>query len=182
MELNRDQYERIGRWLDGEALDLSPEERAVAREVQAGEAALKAIMGEPSVPARAMARAARRMDAALAAPAARRRIPRGRYVAVAASGAAVAAAIVIVSISGLLAPRAVPPPADTSVPTYVWVGAMEEPPGGEAIHLLAREVDRFAAELTASRPPPAVDWQIDSVQRELDNFWQDGPAWEAPEG
>jgi hypothetical protein len=184
MELNSEQYERIARWLDGEAVELAPEERAAAREVRAGEAGLKAALGEPAAPARAMERASRRLRAALSARpgAAARRAVRGRYIAVAAAGAAVAAALVIVSALGLRAPQPAWPAGDVSVPTYVWVGTLEDPPGGVAIHMLAREVDRFAADLAVSRAPSVMDWQIDSVQHELDNFWQEEPSWEPPEG
>jgi hypothetical protein len=190
MELNSEQYERIGRWLDGERVELAPEELAAAQEVRAGESALKAALGEPAFPRRAMARVSRRMQAALAArPAARGRwvgdtprAVRGRYIGVAAAGAAVAAALILAWAVRLHQPQVPLPPGGGSIPLDEWVRAMEVPPGGDAIHLLAREVDRFEAELAVSWTPPALDWQMDSVQDDINNFWQDDPPWEVPEG
>lgn len=182
MELNSEQYERIARRLDGERTELSPAEQAAAMEIVADEATLAVALGEPVVPARAMARASRRLQASLAArPAVTQRHAatarpgvRGRFIAVVAAGAAVAAAILMVWAFRAREPQA-PTPSDVPVDYLVRV------PGGEAIQSLAREVDRFEADLAVSRAPAVVDWQIDSVQHEIDTFWQDEAPWEVPE-
>jgi hypothetical protein len=177
MELNSEQYERIARWLDGEGVALSGEELAAAGEVRSGEAVLRARLGEAAVPARAMARARRRLRAAAAG----RPAVRGRFIGVAAAGAALAASIVVAWALRAGGPAPLPQPGGGAVPVAVWLGAMEVPPGGEAIHLLAGELDRFEAELAISRTPATVDWQLDTVQQEIDSFWQDEPSWETPE-
>jgi len=176
MELNSEQYERIARRLDGETVELTAEEQAAASEIQSGEAALRRSLGEEAVPARALARARRQVRAATG----RRFVARARFVGVAAAGLAVAAAIVIAWAIRLHGPPA--PHARPAVPAEVWAQAIAEPPGGEAIQFLSRELDRFEAELAVSRPPASEDWQIDSVQREIDTFWRDEPSVEIPEG
>ena len=175
MELRSEQYERIALRLDGEAVDLTAEELAAAREIQAGEAALQRSLGAPAVPARALARARRQLRAATG----RRIAVRARFVGVAAAGVAIAAAIVVAWAIRLHGPPA--PPTLPAVPPEVWAQAIAEPPGGEAIQFLSRELDRFEAELAVSKPP-SVDWQIDSVQHEIDNFWREEPPVEVPEG
>ncbi len=169
MELNGDQYERIGLWLDGEAVELTPEEQAVAREIRAGEASLAGAMGAAAVPGKAMRRARR----AIRSAAGRRWAVRARFVAVAGAGAAVAATILVAWAIRLQTATTPAPGRESDMDA--WVQAIQEPPGGAAIHQLARELDRFEAELAVSRPPEIVDWQIDSVQQAIDSFWQDEP-------
>jgi len=153
MELNSEQYERIGLWLDGEAVELTPEEQAVAREIRAGEASLAGAMREPAVPGKTMRRARR----AIRSAAGRRWAVRARFIAVAGAGAAVAAAILVAwAIRLQTATMNGSSPQGTDL-VDAWVQATQEPPGREAIHQLSRELDRFEADLAVSHPPETVD-------------------------
>jgi hypothetical protein len=196
MELSREQHERLASLLDGEAgggdsswppsadgQGLSEEEQAVLREIRVGEASLNAALGEPAVPPQAMARAMRRMRAALAARPAGEAAParrvRGPFVGIAAAGAAVAAAILLIGIvhRAVIPTKTESPVAGTEATFEYMVGV----PGGEAIQSLAREVERFEAELAVTQTPLGVDWQIDSVQNEIDSFWDDSLAGQTPQ-
>jgi hypothetical protein len=102
-----------------------------------------------------------------------------------AAGAAVAAAILIALMARLASPPGRPVDshpgdqiANADVPLDVW---MTGPPGGEAIHLLAGQLDQFEADLSVSKPVPVMDRQIDSIQRDIDNFWTEDSSSEAPQ-
>ena len=177
MALTEEQYERIGRWLDGESVELSANERAAAEEIRGAEAHLAGPMRDVEVPARAMARARRRLVAATARPALR-----VRFVGIAAGAAAVAAAVVIALLTFLAEPDSRKPDRnqadDQTIPVEVWVAAVQQTPGGDDIALLADELDKLEAELAWSETAQPLDRQIESLARELDQFWlEDSPDW-----
>ena len=177
MALTEEQYERIARWLDGESVELSAEERAAAEEVRGAEARLAGPMREVEVPARAMARARRRLAAATARP-----TLRARRVAVAAGAAAVAAAAVIALLMFLGGPERQKADrdlvGDQTIPVEVWVATVQQTPGGDDIALLADELDKLEAELAWSESAQPLDRQIESLTRELEQFWlEDSPDW-----
>ena len=179
MELNEKQYERIALWLDGQPADLTADERAAAEEIRSGEAALRIAMPVEAVPARAMAAARRKVRAATV----RHIAVRGRFIGVAAAGAAVAAALVIAWTLRVPNPpvRAPGMAHKVTVPPEVWAQAIGEPLGGEAIQGLARELDGFEAELAVFSAPVPADWQVDAVQHEIDDFWKDDSSPSAPD-
>jgi anti-sigma-K factor RskA len=82
--VNKD-YEAVARWLDGEAVELTAEQRALGAEIAAGEAAVGVALDAP-VPPGALHRAAARL--AGARPAGRRSAVVWRWVGAAAAAAA----------------------------------------------------------------------------------------------
>ena len=202
MMLTNEQYERVGRYLDGEALALTDAERAVAEELRRDEAAVGGLFdADPPAgltdadPPGVMLAEIRRDEAALAAlldapvpPAALERAKRRvvaelarparwrRRIGVAAASMAAAAAI-------LLAVVLLPGPdsggrrgdlagADKPVPVEVIVASIR---GSDdpAINLLAKEINQLEAEMFASAPPASLDMGIDQVQDALEGFWLD---------
>jgi hypothetical protein len=184
MTLNNEQYERIARWLDGEMVSLTDEESAAAGEVRSGEARLRTALGAEAVPHRAMASARRTLRAATG----RRVVLRARFIGAFAAGAAIAAALFITLVLRHAGPPNTPvgetpgrEVAKADVPVDVWLGALEAPPGGVAINLLCGEMDQFEAELAESKPPGAMDRQIDTMQQDIDQFWTEDGSSETPE-
>jgi hypothetical protein len=171
MTLNEQQYERIARWLDGEALQLTAEEMSAALEVRAGEAGLAGMLADVIVPPGAMARANRRLVAATAGA--------WRRVAVRwCVGAASVAAAAIIAVTVLLHNNPTPirpdrPLVAAAVPYDVWVGSMEPSAAGTELTVVGDELDRLQAELETPRSAMPVDRQIDSIQQDIYNFWVD---------
>lgn len=99
------QLDRVARYLDGELLELSSEERALAQEIEGHEAMLSRAMGGDIGPsAMAMNRARRRMTAALAAPVTHK----FGVLRIGSLVAAAAAAVLVISVL-------LPPPATQTV-------------------------------------------------------------------
>jgi len=173
MEPNDQQYERIARWLDGEPVELTDEERSVAEEIRRSEGELGTIL-PATPPAKAMIRARRRMQAELARPR-RARMPSVRYAAVAAA----AAAAILIALAmfwhsarpGSLEIVIPPLPPDVLVAEASKVGAAVE------LEVLEQEIDALEAELlTTVWPPPAeMDADFDEVEQEMDEFWMEEP-------
>ncbi|MHC4715946.1 MAG: hypothetical protein ACYS5V_03185 [Planctomycetota bacterium] len=92
-----EQYERIGRFLDGEPVELTPQERALADEIAAAERSLGASL-DVSMPPRALHRIHGRLGAELRG---RRSVWRwARWVSAVAAAVVVFAAAVISLIPG----------------------------------------------------------------------------------
>lgn len=178
MNMNEQQYERIARWLDGEAVDLTAAEQAVAQELRRDEAAIAEAMTDVKTPLAAMARARRRMTAAAGG----RRV---LHLAFGAVGAAAAAAIVLAATMLWTPTPAAGPVAgnggaanSADVPPEVWVGAMAPSAQMETMSALGDAIDRLASEVAISTPALPVDHEMDSIQDELNDFWQEDPqAW-----
>ncbi len=91
MELNEQQYQRVARFLDGEPLELTPQERTVALDIRADMETLGVLKQiQPSSVAMAMAR--KRMAGELARPG-----RRGLRIACFAAAAAAAAILLVVT-------------------------------------------------------------------------------------
>jgi hypothetical protein len=132
------------------------------------------------VPPDAMRRARRRLDAELAHRNRRLVFPRlargARWLAV---GLAAAAAILLAVVLG---PERPPAPrnagdalAQEMVPVEVIVEAVQEPRDLE-LDLLAEEIDRLEAEMLVAIPPVPVDLGINTLEKELTDFWLEGPS------
>lgn len=91
MNPRHEDYERVGRWLDGEPVELTDAQRALAEEVAADAAALGPAL-DVSLPAGALHRAHGRLKRALPR---RRRWQPLRWAAAAAAAAAVTLAVVL---------------------------------------------------------------------------------------
>lgn len=177
MQLSQREYERIARWLDGEAIELTAAERAAAEQVRRDERALRPFLAV-RVPATAMAKARRRLLAELARP--RRGIRWIRYLAASVSSAAVA--LIAVGLMRQAAPPRGPLPP---VPLSVYVDALDMSLARTvAYDLLNEELkdltrpDRDVAPVA----PPAPGLSIDEVQRKVEEFVVEDPLWELLEG
>lgn len=97
-ELNENNYERVAAWLDGQAVELTAAEFALAQQIQQGEAELGGML-EASAPATSLAEARRtaRQELARLGPV---RVAGGLYVKV-RSAVALAAAAVVIAAAGL---------------------------------------------------------------------------------
>jgi len=186
MGLNEQQYERVAQWLDamevsgrdfaafvqqGQPFDLSREERLAAQQVLRDEALLEGAL-DVELPAQATQRARRRAVAELARP--RRILLRVGFAAAAAT--AVAAAIVIAVSFWPTNPSA---PANDAVGQWAsqWINAVENPPRHDDVDILAMQAEELKADMVVSLPAGGpVDYQIDSIQQSLDEFWLDDPA------
>ncbi len=179
MNMNEQQYERIARWLDGETIELTPAEQAVAQEIRGDEAAIAETMTDVQTPLAAMARARRRMTAA--AGGAGQRVIR---LAFGAMGAAAAAAVVLAVSLVWTQPKPLVAPGATNhdIPAEVWIGAMTPSTQMEAIAALSDSIDRLASEVATSKSALPVDHEIESIQDELNDFWQEDPQAWASEG
>lgn len=204
MNLTDEQLERIGRFLDGEALDLTDAERAVAEQVRRDEADLGGLL-DVALPEQTGPRALQlaltaevRRDEALLGPLLDAPVPPGtmqrvhrrvlaelarpqrRLLRIGSAAAAVAAAAAILLVVALLPrqpAREAPIRAalpQAPVPVDVIVASVQEP-RDLAVDLLAEEIDQLEAEILASGPPAPVDLGIDQLQGALEGFWLDGP-------
>jgi len=187
MGLNEQQYERVAQWLDamevsgkdfaafikdGQTFDLSPEERLTARQIHQDEAMLQGAL-DVELPAQALQRARRRAAAELARP--RRIVLRVGFAAAAAT--AVAAAIVIAVTFWPTNPSAAPANDAAGQWASQWINAVENPPRHDDVDILAMQAEELKADMVVSLPAAAtVDYQMDSIQQSLDEFWLDDPA------
>ncbi|GAG02154.1 unnamed protein product, partial [marine sediment metagenome] len=121
MNLTEEQYARIARWLDGQDVELSAEERAVAAEVRQGEGYLAAMLDVP-LRREALDRAWRRLAADLARP--RRRALQIGY---AAGAIAAAAAVVILAVTLMHSPPAGTTPLGGTGYDMAWDAFFSEP-------------------------------------------------------
>lgn len=179
--LNEEQYERVARHLDGAHEPLSPAEEAAATEVRRDELLLVGRL-DVTVPPEAMARARRRLVAALARPA--RRPTRWHHYGIrAAVGVAAAGLLAVV----LFRP---PPRHDTAeapglrapgVSLNTWYGAMRESATDDEIDLIGRELDELEAEMIVSQPLSHVELELDAIEQDIEELWLEESPGEMPE-
>jgi len=165
MRLNDEQYDRVGRYLDGQSVELSAAELAVAEDIRQAEQAVGGMLDVP-VPPGAMDRARRRVWAELAR---RRRL----VVRFAWPAAAVAAAILLaVAVSVLTPTRPVEQPPAVAEISAELIGELYA--GGAQnidLDLIAVELDELEADIMVSAPCKVFDVEIDSLQQSVDRFW-----------
>ncbi|MHC4983298.1 MAG: hypothetical protein ACYTF6_09050 [Planctomycetota bacterium] len=170
--LSEGQYERIGRLLDGEDVELSAEERQVAEEIRRDEAGLASAI-EAARPRVSLNRARRRMIAALARP----RVRPLRIGALAA--AAVAAAVVLTVLlsqpkpqprTPTLAPATLQPAAKIDA---AFVTALEELAAEDELDLIEQDVHELGADIAASSVPLALELEIDALEQRVEELYLD---------
>lgn len=194
MNLTEQQYERIARRLDGEAVALSAGEQAACAEIAADEARLaralsisaeagsevlrqteilaqigmqEKLLGEMldvDVPQIAIDKAWERTQTATA----RSQRTLFRVGAIAASIAIAAGVMLTLTLIGSQqgGPAAPAAQAEAYVASVV---AAQDP----AIELLAAEIDQLEAEVLASAPPASLDIGLDQAERAIEEFWLD---------
>jgi hypothetical protein len=170
MSATQEDYERIGRRIDGEDVDLTEAQRALAEEIAADEAGVGAALAV-SLPGGTLHRVSARVRRAL--PGRRR----ARAVRWAAAAAAVAAAV---AMAALLT-------TDTNgVEPSEYVAHFLHAPSGE----LEARADMLADELAEYQVHLAVgdEWglevAVNGLEQELGELIpaEDPAAWELPEG
>ncbi|MBL7132842.1 MAG: hypothetical protein ISS78_01970 [Phycisphaerae bacterium] len=168
MRISREQYERVARHLDGEDIRLDGPERKLSGQIRRGEQLLAGLDVGP--PARAMARARRRMIAALGRPGARLRWL--GYV-VGLESAAVAALLLVAVTLASISTGSVGCPGAVVVPTSVLVASAESRSQGD-LDILASQLDELEAEILASLPVSGGDLEIELLERDIRDFLMTG--------
>jgi len=161
MHWTDEQYERVARRLDGEAVELTSAEEALAAAVRRGEVETARAL-DVALPAAAKARARRRLVAALARP-------RWRAASWAVTGAAAAAVLIAVAIwPGGREPSAAG--NGRTVTADVLSEAYELQYQDVDLDLIAEELADMRAELVVSRDAPAGA-EAELLEEMLDMFW-----------
>ncbi len=164
--LNEEQYERIAGWLDGEAVELSGDERAAAEEIRSDEAHIAAAMEMPA-PRAATDRARRRLTAALAHPKLRwRRV--GTFAAASAAAAALLAVLLWQPGPQQPTTHAAGTPGLTD---SAFIAALEAASAEDEIDLISNDLDEVAADITVAAGPAPLEMQIDALEKTLDEFY-----------
>ncbi len=168
MKLNERQYERVGRYLDGEQIELSADERTVADEIRRMEAPLPAMLeAQPSH--RAIDRARRRMLSELLRPGRRTR----RIIWPAA-----AAAAVLIAVTAVLVWRPDPPETPPLVTIEEVAGIYAGSDENVDLDLIAEELHAMEAEIVVSTPTGTLDAELYDLQETLDTFWlEEATTW-----
>jgi hypothetical protein len=173
MQLSEHDYELIGRWLDGEPVELTAAQRAAADEIARDTAAVD-LSVDPRRQHEAMDRARRRLSAELARPTRRRRLS----IVAAVEAVAVAAVLIFTIMVG------------TGIDTGpAWsleaiIAAADEADAPDMMDLFQDEMDLIQEEMDALEAELLVDLpdegheelELDSLQRQIDEFWLDQPA------
>lgn len=182
MNPNDPHDEKIARYLDGESVELTDEQRAQARELRAGEAELSGALAVPCPP-EARRRALRRMHAAVQAS------PRRSLRWVLWSGSVAAAAAVVLLAVHLFWKPALPTGTVveiTHVPTDVLEQALESSTDLDLeLELLAGQIEQTQAESElATGTGGKIEAGIEDLQQDINRFWTGGEAeltWPAPD-
>ena len=174
MRISREHYERVARYLDGEDVRLDEAERELSEQIRRDERLLAAL--DVGLPAPAAARARRRMVAALARPGGRVRWL--RWV-VGVEAAAVAALLLVAVTLAIVSRGPEGPRAPVVVPTSVLIASTEFSAQSD-LDILARQLDELEAELATSVPISDGDVEIDSLERDVQDFLLNGgrDPWE----
>ena len=172
MELNERQYERVGRRLDGEQIDLTPDELNAAAEIRRMETLLSAMLHAPDS-RMAIERARRKMLGELGRPK-----WRTRWVLVPAAAAAILVAITAI----WLWPRDtnVPPPPVAGDEVAEIYAHLDE---NVDLDLIGEELQALEAEMIVSVPAATLDAELQDLEETLDTFWlEEAPIWVDDEG
>jgi hypothetical protein len=161
MKLNERQYERVGRYLDGEQIELAADERAVADEIRRMEAPLPAMLeAQPS--RKATDRARRRMLSELLRPGRRTR----RIIWPAA-----AAAAVLIAVTAVWVWRSDPPPPAPLISIEEVAGIYAGFDENVDLDIIAEELHAVEADIVISTPAGTLDAELHDLQETLDTFW-----------
>lgn len=153
-------------------MPLGEDELAAAAEVLRDEARLAGGL-DVAVPPEAMARARRRMVAALARP--RRPAKRWRHYGIRAAAAAAAAVLLAVIIythgPTVVTERPAPPGAAAGLSLNAWIGVVEESAAADEIDMIGRELDELEADLVLFESPAPVELELDAMEKDIENLW-----------
>lgn len=167
MPLSEEQYERIGRHLEGEGISLTGDERETCQEMLRWEQLLVVAM-LVDVPGETLARVRRRMAAAL-----RLR----RWVKRASSAVVGVAAALLIGIGALLWTHA--PTESANVGGLAFWGETAATESSEAVEIdvLTRAIEELETDVISANIHPQANQQIEQIeelQRDIDNFWLSG--------
>lgn len=167
MELNERQYERVGRYLDGEQIELTADERTVADEIRRMEAPLPAMLeAQPS--GKAIDRARRRMLSELLRPG--RRTLRIIWPA--------AAAVVLIAVTAVWVWRSHTTEAPPLISIDEVAGIYARPDENVDLDLIAEELHAMEAEIVVSTPIGTLDAELHDLEETLDTFWlEEATIW-----
>lgn len=156
--LSEKQYERVARWLDGEAVELTEAERRAGESIRREERAVKAWLAT-APPTEAVRRAKARMTAELARP--RSRVWRRAAMAVGAA-AAIAAAVLLATRVGPRKRTETPrPPVVESPrpgPEETFADVIDELAADDEISVVADDMERLEVDLILASP---MDMKMD---------------------
>lgn len=174
MNMTEEQYERIAAYLDGEPVELTPDELTAAGEIDSSLRNLGEAVDAPA-PTEVMARSRRRIQAALA--------PRGgRRLLKAVS----VAAVIVLAVLVWPARDQAPPETTSNIPDTPVTLSVEELleattaeaalPGLAQAEADALDLD---SDMLATRADPTaggLDTELDYFEQELNEIWLDGSA------
>lgn len=162
MAMSEANYERIGRWLDGEPIELTSEERMVADEIRRDQLVLDVPI-DPRRQHQAMDHARRRMTAELARPSRRK-----RYLALLTSveAAAVAALLLVTWTVHMVANG-----TGSADLVEVYTQAAAEIRTLDEIDVLQDELNYMQADIIADVfDDPHEQLEIDDLQLQLNDY------------
>lgn len=160
MEPNKQQFERIARWLDGQAVALSGSEQALAEDLLRLEARTGVLL-DVSLPPQALAAARRRMLAEVSGR--RRRALRW--------GGAMVAAAAAVLLLAFLQPSDRMDGGIGAAP--LLLADVSESPGPSEIDALDKEIEDLEAQLITSTLPGPQEVLLEPVLQDSDAPWMD---------
>jgi hypothetical protein len=173
-----DKLERVARFLDGESIDLSDDERALADDVRSAQRDLDAAWPAPALPPRAANAAMERVNEALATPRRRPRVIRLSWRHLGAM-AMTAAAVVLLAV-GLRSPGPTAPRATETPHSAELVQTIPPPDDLLAMDEWSEQRDQLEADLLTATsddwvPPLPADASADDLDALFDDRWP-GPA------
>jgi hypothetical protein len=169
--------EQIARWLDGDPVELTEAQRALADAMRDDQAAVGAYLNAtPSADAVKQSQMA--VQFASAQQGNRNRL--GRFIGAAAAIAAAACLVMLLSAptSDPLTPNSVPGQvaSNTTSDVDALLSAWDVSDDGFDVemNLLEEALDQTQAELIVSEDSPSqLDTRIDALEQQIDGFWED---------
>jgi outer membrane receptor protein involved in Fe transport len=171
MMMNEKDYELAAAWLDGQAVELTAGQRALAEEIRRDQADLLGAL-DVAAPAAAMDRARRRLAAATARP-------RIRLLAFVAGATAVAAAVLLITVVLRTQPQTASrnhsvAKARVAVPGPAYIAAVQKYAADDEIDKIALDVDDLEANIASLSATPTrngrVGVMIDVLETDLTDF------------
>ena len=169
MQTNDEKYQRVGRYLDGENIDLTGEELALAEEIRTASQRLAGIL-DVQAPDESLSLAGRKMMAELA------KRPQSGLRAVWRQVARVAAVLLIAVLMMWLLPSR---PSverrtagtDSTVPTEILTEVDWRGDQHVDLDLIARQLEEIEAEILVTFSSTTLEMELDNVRQELGEFW-----------
>ncbi len=182
MSYTQEQWERVARYLDGHALELTDVEMALAGELKGEEALVEPAL-DMTAPSESSSRAMSRLQNAAIRLGKKLRLRR----AVLTGYSLAAAAAILLAMVGMWfnAPKAIPGPdqslAVAYVPTDVLVKFVQIPETNknflDEVDLLGGQIDLELADVVVDDTPTApIDNQMDTLDETIRQFWDETPG------